>query len=169
MGRAELFEQLAAFDFYQHVLKVASIDSLCLQDVADICVQYVAFFPERSYNRHEPRSLEHIAGIGVSAYEELAESSGEKDDCASCAYRLMATSFGLSVMVLRTLCPRFAQDQEISRAKAAEKLWKEAVRFPSVSEAMRLAPMIRDFSHMYFQFEDTGGSEGILSNLDRLQ
>lgn len=145
-GRAELLEQLASFDFYQHVFGTARIDSSCAQDIADISLQYVAFFPERSRDRHQPRSLEYVANVGTSLYQELAKSSEGKDDWFSHAFRSMATSFGRAVMVLRSTCPRFA----LRQGHVPEGPWKDAARFLSLSEVTKLAPALEKFNLMYF-------------------
>ncbi|MDO8523621.1 MAG: hypothetical protein Q7R74_00150 [bacterium] len=157
MGRAEFFEQLAAFDFYQHALGIAKIDSPCVQDVADISLQYVAFFPERSQARHQPRSLEYVANVGTSLYQELARSSVGKDDWFSDAFRSMAKSFGRAVMVLRSTCPRFALQREM----ANEGVRRDGVPFHSLSEMIRLAPALNNFNRMYFQPE---GPQGLKNN-----
>jgi len=146
VGRVDLFEQLSAFDFYRHVLGLTRVDSVCVQDIADISLQYVAFFPERSCNRHEPRSLEYVANVGTSLYRGLAKSSEGKDDWFSGAFKLMAKSFGSAVIVLRSACPRFIQQQKVLR----EKLHSEEVfNFPTFPEMAKLAPAIRNFDHMY--------------------
>lgn len=150
MTRTELFDQLAAFDFYQYAFGTAKIDSTCVQDIADISLQYVAFFPERSYNRHQPRSMEYVANIGTDLYRGLAKSSEKKDDWFSSVFKLMATSFGSAVMVLRSTLPRFA----LQRALRQEKFHGEAMRFPTISEVMKLGPALNTFNRMYFQSEN---------------
>jgi len=157
MGRAELFEQLAAFDLYQHALGIAKIDSPCVQDVADISLQYVSFFPERSQARHQPRSLEYVANVGTSLYQELARASAGKDDWFSQAFRAMAKSFGRAVMVLRSACPRFSLQRELAR----DGIRREAVHFHSLSEMIKLAPALHNFNRMYFQPE---GPQGLKNN-----
>lgn len=44
MTRADLLEQLSVFDFVSYLLGVRKVDSVCVQDVADMSLQYVAFF-----------------------------------------------------------------------------------------------------------------------------
>jgi hypothetical protein len=44
--RVDLFNELAAFEFCEYVLGVRKVDDHCIQDIADISLQYVAFFPE---------------------------------------------------------------------------------------------------------------------------
>ena len=151
--RAELFEQFAAFDFYRHSLGVATIDAPCVQDVADISLQYVAFFPERSSFRHEPRSLEYVANIGTSLYQDLARKSVGKDDWFSRAFQSMANSFGRAVMVLRSTRPGFAFAQE----PAARGVREGAVPFLGITDAMTLGPALSNFSRMYLRNDETEG------------
>lgn len=158
IGRAGLLDDLAAFDFYRFVLGSVRVDALCAQDAADISLQYVAFFPERSRYRHEPRSIEFVANMGVSLYRGLARETGSKNDWFSEAYRSMARSFGRSVMLLRAVCPEFALRREISR----ERFQNEAKRVPSFSEAMELAPALRNFNGMYLQRPED--LRGIITN-----
>lgn len=148
IGRAELFEQLSAFDFYQYVFGTSKIDQICVQDVADMSLQYVAFFPERSLNRHEPRSLEYVANVGTSLYEGLAKSSEGKDDWFSRAFKLMAGSFGSAVIVLRSVCPRFVERQAILREKFRAD---ETLSFLGSKDSARMTKALRNFDHMYFK------------------
>jgi hypothetical protein len=145
--RAELFEQLAAFDYYQYVLGSKSVDPECLHDVADISLQYVALFPERSSNRHQPRSLEQVVNIGIALYKDLAKDSQGKDDWFSKAYTSMSTSFWLAVMVLRSMMPKFIQQTKITDATSISA---EAVRLLSNSEACSTASALHQFDNMYF-------------------
>lgn len=130
MTRPELLTQLADFEFYQRLLGIAKTSPLCIQEVADICLQYVAFFPELSKYRHQPRTVEHIANMGTSLYHELARDSVGKDDYFSRAFQLMPKSFGRSVMVLRSVCPRFAHHRTM--ATEWERL-RNSTRIPSIA------------------------------------
>ena len=145
MTRAELFEQFKAFSYYEHVLGADTIDPICVQDAADISLQYVAFFPERTACRHEPRSLNGIADIGASLYRELARESKEKDDWFSRAFRVMAESFGSAVIVLRSAYPKLQ-----SRDASAPAL-KDAVLFPSDKDLPVLTRAIERFGQMYLR------------------
>ncbi|MCF7843675.1 hypothetical protein K9M47_02125 [Candidatus Gracilibacteria bacterium] len=145
--RPEFMEQLSAFDFYKHCLGVSEIDEVCVQDIADICLQYVALFPERSYNRHEPRSLEHVSNMGTHLYFELAKSSKNKDDWFSRAYQVMSKSFGLAVIVLRSVLPRFILNGEISKSLSDQK----SIPFLGVEELSRLAPSLQNFNSIYLK------------------
>ena len=147
MSRVELLEQLAAFDFFQHLMGVRNIESACAQDIADMSLQYVAFFPERSYNRHEPRSLDYVANLGASLYHELARSAEGKDDWFSRAFPLMETSFARAVMVLRSTCPRFTERREISWARRQ----RDAAQLPSALEARELGHALEPFKLMYLR------------------
>lgn len=162
-GRSKLFDELAAFDFYQHALGIAKIDSPSTQDVADISLQYVAFFPERSCARHQPRTLEYVANIGTGLYKELAKSSGSKDDCISRAYRSMAASFGKAVMVLRSACPGLGRVQGGLQGEVTGDI----LRFPSVPEMVELGQSLKAklsqplgrFNLMCFRPEDSFNSK----------
>lgn len=149
MGRSMLFEQLAAFDFYGRLVGAANVEPGLVPDVADISLQYVAFFPEASHYRHQMRGAHQIADIGISLYRELAKSAEGKNDWFSQAYALMATSFIRAVMVLRSAVPRFA----LRRKLAIERFRNEAMRFPSITEVKKLGPALKQFDLMYFQTE----------------
>lgn len=149
MSRTELFEQLAAFDYIKHVLGLSEPVPELLQDVADMCLQCVAFFPERSSYRHEPRSLQYVAEMGVGMYGKLARTHAGKDDWFSLAYGEMAKSFGLAVMVLRSGCSRFVLQQEIRSAVA-----EGGVRFPTDVEARHAAYQTVIFGKMYTSSRD---------------
>ncbi len=149
MGRRMLFAELAAFDFYGRLIGAAKVEPGLVPDVADISLQYVAFFPEASLYRHQMRGAHQIADIGISLYRELARSAEGKDDWFSQAYALMATSFIRAVMVLRAVVPRFA----LRRKLAAERFRNEAMRFPSLTEMKKLGPALQRFDLMYFQTE----------------
>lgn len=149
MGRSMLFEQLAAFDFYGRLVGAAKVEPGLVPDVADISLQYVAFFPEASLYRHQMRGAHQIADIGISLYRELARSAEGKNDWFSQAYALMATSFIRAVMVLRSTVPRFA----LRRRLAAERFRNEAMRFPSITEMRKLGPALQQFDLMYFRTE----------------
>lgn len=116
MKRHDLFDILSGFDFYRHAFGLQKFDDTRVQDVADMSLQYVAFFPERSTYRHEPRSLEHTANMGVSLYQQLANKVKEKDSWIGQAYQAMSVSYGQAVVVLRSVCPRFLQKKEAERA-----------------------------------------------------
>lgn len=85
--RRELLEQLEAFNYYQYIIGSVPVASELAQDIADMCLQYVAFFPELSSRRHEMRSLEYVANLGESLYHALARNARSKDDWVSIAYQ----------------------------------------------------------------------------------
>ncbi len=149
--RTDLLEQLSLFQFVPHLLGNRPIDSVSVQDVADMSLQYVAFFPERSGYRHEPRSLEYSARIGVSLYQELSTEAKGKDDWFSHAYRQMAHAFGQATMVLRAISPNFAHKQRITDAvKSNGEL------LPSDIEVAKIRNAYQTFAGMNFVPE--GGS-----------
>jgi len=148
MSRANLFELLSVFDYCLHVLGTRKLDAPCVQEVADMSLQYVAFFPERSAHRHEPRSLEYSSEIGVSLYQQLAKESKGKDDWFSHAYEAMAESFGQAAMVLRSACPRFVHKTIIAREQYAQ-----AHHIPTDFEARSIADTATNFGLMFCEGE----------------
>ncbi len=130
--RVDLFETLSAFEYCEYVLGVRKIDSPCVQDIADIGLQYVAFFPERSKYRHEPRTLRYSAEVAIGLYNNLARHTAGKDDWYSSAYQSMARSFGQAIMVLRSTCERFIHNERVHEALTdaeAKRVAQLAVRF----------------------------------------
>lgn len=103
MTQVDLYQRLASYSYVYQVLRNEHIDPVCLQDVADTGLLYVALIPERSMNRHEPRSLKYSTELSESIYRRLASSSEGKDDCVSNAYREMSVTFGRAMMVLKSL------------------------------------------------------------------
>ncbi|MCR4334058.1 MAG: hypothetical protein NUV60_03565 [Patescibacteria group bacterium] len=160
MTRAGLFKDLSSFNFYQHMLGIPKTVPVCLQEVADICLQYVAFFPEQSGYRHQPRTVEHVANMGTSLYYELARASMGKDDFFSRALQLMPKSFGRSVMVLRSVCPRFAHRRTIA---AEWERRRQATCVPSVAGKQLSFPgQVMNYVHL--QSDDTPMVSGSLKN-----
>ena len=84
------------------------VDPETMHDLADISLQYVAFFPGMSEARHQMRSLQYSTEIGESLYMRLAKESAKKDDWFSEAWQLMSKSFGLAVIVLRSAFPHYS-------------------------------------------------------------
>jgi hypothetical protein len=150
MRRADLFEKLSFFDYCQHLLGVKKVDAPCVQDAADMSLQYVAFFPERGRYRHEPRSIGYSAEIGVGLYRELARQAEGKDDWFSNAYRTMADSFGQAVLVLRSACPRFAL-----RKDAHDSLKERGLQFMSDHQAAEVVRHVSQFALMYAESNAT--------------
>ena len=136
MKRIDFYEKLTAFDYAQYLLGAFEVDAACRQEVADLSLQYVVFFPERSVHRHEPRSLAYSADLGVSLYHDLAREAEGKDDWFSRAYQEMAKSFGQATMVLRSVCPRFVH------RRAVEKEAREAHFFPHVRDRINAAQLV---------------------------
>lgn len=144
--RADLIEQLSVFDFVPYLLGLRRIDSVCVQDVADMSLQYVAFFPGRSGYRHEPRSLEYTASIGETLYRQLSRETEGKDDWFSCAYAEMGKAFGQAVMVLRAMNPAFGYQRTI----AAEAKKKDFL-FPTNTEVGDVRKIFNHVDGMYFE------------------
>lgn len=106
--RADLFAQMESFDCYLNFIGRTRPHEADFKDYADACLQYVAFFQRRSRYRHQPRTLERVAEMGVGFYDRLVRLTAGKDDSLSVLYPVMAKSFGLATMVLRAACPNFA-------------------------------------------------------------
>ncbi len=147
VGRADLLEQLAEFDHIAYLLGSRKIDSVCSQDVADMSLQYVAFFSERSRYRHEPRSLEYSSEIGVSLYQQLSYDTEGKDDWFSRAYSEMGKAFGQAVMVLRSINPAFQYQHVI----ATETGKKGGLLFRTDNEAARAKRTEQIIDGMYLE------------------
>lgn len=98
-----LFHRLAAFNYAMHLLKAEAIEEGFVKDIADISLQYVAFVPGRNNHRNEPRSLEYSSILGESFYRHLAIVTPGEDSFYKKAYREIAKSFGIAVMVLRSV------------------------------------------------------------------
>jgi hypothetical protein len=103
MTDSGLYHRLAAFNYAMHLLKAEAIEDEFVKDIADISLQYVAFVPGRNNHRHEPRSLEQSSKLGVSFYQHLALITSNKNSFDSKAYKELSKSFGLAVMVLRSV------------------------------------------------------------------
>lgn len=121
----DLTERMSAFHFAEFIFGQRKIDSDCINDVADMCLQTAAFFPESSLRRHETRTYSYTVNMGTSLYQHLAREAQGKDDWFSVAYRLMSESFGQALLVLRSTCPRFLNE------KMAFDPFNQAERFPT--------------------------------------
>ncbi len=64
MTRTGLLEQLSAFEYVPFLIGEKNIDDACVQDIADMSLQYVALFPESSDYRHQMRSVDCVAIMG---------------------------------------------------------------------------------------------------------
>jgi len=109
MKNHALFEQLSAFNYLSYLLGRRKVDEPCVQDVADMCLQCAALFPEFSERRHEMKSYRYVITTGASLYRQLAQQATGKDDWYSRAYQTVADSFGQAMMVLRSTYPRFVK------------------------------------------------------------
>lgn len=151
--RAELLEQLALFEFVPYLLGERAFDSVSRQDVADMSLQYVAFFPGRSRYRHEPRSLEMSASIGVTLYQQLSFDAKGKDDWFSRAYTEMSTAFGQAVLVLRAMNRAFCfQDPGSSTTR------NNALLFPTDAQGHDISKAFKQFDGMYLAPPADSGS-----------
>lgn len=148
IGRTQLFEQLSAFGYFEHLFNLQRLDPSLVQDVADMSLQYVAYFPEQSNHRHQPRSIEHSSQIGVELYNQLAREATGKDDWYSLAYRAMAVSFGQAVIVLRSVCPRFMHKRQIYRASL-----DEAVEILTDQAATQIVKTTDQMGQMFIETE----------------
>jgi hypothetical protein len=144
--RVDLIEQLSIFDFAAYVFGHRKIDTVCLQDIADMSLQYVAFFPGRSNYRHEPRSLEYTASIGVTLYQQLSRESEGKDDWFSQAYSEMAQAFGQASLVLKAMTPSFTQSSMIKKESSAIET---DYRLITDAESGDIRKRFRQFEGMY--------------------
>lgn len=154
MERAELLSQLDAFSYYEYFFGKKKPGETSVQDIADMSLQFVALFPEQSQNRHQPRSLDYVAGLGVDLYRDLSRDSKGRDDWFSHAYRVMADSFGYAVMILRSVCPRFAPYQTPPESGKYIGNWY----IPSDSEAKKIRNTAEQLNLMHFEIEHMGGS-----------
>jgi hypothetical protein len=103
MTRNDLYQTLAAFNYIQHLLQGDNIDPCCMQEVADISLQYVSFVPGRSRHRNEPRSLKYSYELGSDLFAILANANEDKDDWLSLAYQEMSDNFDIATKVLRSI------------------------------------------------------------------
>ncbi len=144
LGRCDLLDQLAGFEYSSYLIGRKSIDPATMHDLADISLQYVAFFPGMSQRRHQMRSLEYSTQIGESLYMCLAKDSAKKDDWFSEAWQLMATSFGLAVIVLRSAFPPY------SFVNNADPSYSSGQVIPTDWEATRKLHQWKMFEQMFF-------------------
>lgn len=145
-GRSELFEQLKAFNYAEYLFGKKKVSAPCVQDIADMCLQFTAFFPESSRSRHEIRSYNYIVDIGTSLYQRMAKDSRDKDDWYSKSFKVMSDSFGLAVVMLRGTCPRFVE----KKAKASYGT-KGGVVIPSDAEAKIIMQTNKETELMFFE------------------
>lgn len=145
LGRRDLLDQLAGFEYCSYLTGRKSVDPETMHDLADISLQYVAFFPGMSDARYQMRSLEYSTQIGESLYTRLAKDSVKKDDWFSEAWQLMARSFGLAVMVLRSAFPHYSfvknSGPSPSSGQVAQTDW----------EVTKKLDQWRMFDQMFFQ------------------
>ena len=129
MTRADLYQTLSDFNYVQHLLRGDNIDPDCMQEVADISLQYVSFVPGRSVNRHQPRSLKYSHQFGEGLYGNLSDKMEGKDDWFSKAYREMSNHFGLAAIILRS----------IRSPLQGIRMTDSSIAIPSAAEAKEMA------------------------------
>ncbi len=147
-SRTNLLDELAAFEFIPFLIGKKRVDTACIQDIADMSLQYVALFPERSKYRHQMRSVHYVASMGEMFYRTLAKKAGNKEGWFNDAYREMANSFGSAVLLLRGLRPHTCEVR-ISIAEAELSLIHD-------NEATLMARNAVELSNMYLQSETAG-------------
>lgn len=128
MLRSDLYQTLSTFNYIQHLLEGDKIDPDCMQEVADISLQYVSFVPGRSSYRNQPRSLKYSYELGESLYATLADKNEDKDDWFSLAYSEMSNHFGLATIILRSIKSPL-QGMEMADSK---------ITFPTTPEAKEM-------------------------------
>jgi hypothetical protein len=156
MTNSALLERLSAFRYLEHLLGLQKVDGPSTQEVADMCLQCVSFFPERATARHEMKSYDHVVEIGVSLYRELAKRSEGKDDWYSLTFRSIADSFGKAVVVLRSACPAV-----IGSAVRSGGLWRKGEVMLTDVEAQRIAQVMDQLGRLTFVQNDVFSSSTV--------
>ncbi len=143
MANVNLLEQLSAFSYAEYLFGKRHIDEPCINEVADLCLQYAAFFPTRSNARHEMKSYHYVIETGISLYRQLAGQAEGKDDWYSRAFQAVARSFGQAIMILRSACPRVVNKQSSSVS------WKnEAVKIATDEQAQKTSGVIHGMEQL---------------------
>ncbi len=148
--RADMLDKLDAADYLRYVIGIVTIDKQLMQDVADICLQYIAFFPERTRERREPRSFEYVANTGAALYQRLARESYGKDDVSSKMFQAMESSFMHAALVLRSTIRDFTRRREVGYEAGRH----QAMNFLRQSEARNTRLAVEKFCNMYFVGEE---------------
>ncbi|MCA9362926.1 hypothetical protein KC851_01250 [Candidatus Kaiserbacteria bacterium] len=99
----DLYEKLVAFNYIQYFILGKQIDYDLMQEIADICFQYVSFVPRRSLSRRDFRSLKYSTELGRSLYDQLVENHEGEDNVFSSAHREMSKNYDMAVSVMRKL------------------------------------------------------------------
>lgn len=102
--RPEIFGQLKAFNYAEYLFGNRKVDYLSFQDVADMCLQFLTFFPDYVKYRHEMKSSNYVYDLSKTFYQELAKDIDIKDNFMTKAYKIMAESLGIAIIVLRNVC-----------------------------------------------------------------
>lgn len=147
-SRTNLLDELAGFEFIPFLIGERPVDTACIQDIADMSLQYVAFFPERSKYRHQMRSVHYVASMGEMFYRTLAKKAENKEGWFNDAYREMAKSFGSAVLLLRGLRPH-TTEVRINSADAELALIHD-------DDATMMARNAVELSNLYLENKTTG-------------
>ncbi len=149
-SRTNLLDELAGFEFIPFLIGEKRVDTACIQDIADMSLQYVALFPERSKYRHQMRSVHYVASMGEMFYQTLAKKAENKEGWFNDAYREMAKSFGSAVLLLRGLRPH-TTEVRVSSIDAELALIHD-------DDATMMARNAVELSNLYLESESTGTS-----------
>lgn len=149
-SRTNLLDELAGFEFVPFLIGAKRVDADCIQDIADISLQYVALFPEQSKYRHQMRSVHYVAEMGEMLYRTLALKADGKKSWFSDAYRELAKSFGSAVMLLRGLRPPSTREQ-VERLEAEFALIHD-------DDATMMGRNAMHLSELYLKTETAVGS-----------
>ena len=101
--QVDLYEKLVAFNYIQYFVLGKKIGYDMMQEIADICFQYVSFVPRRSLSRREFRSLKYSTELGQSLYDQLVENHEGENNFFSSAHREMSENYDMAVSIMRKL------------------------------------------------------------------
>lgn len=146
LTHTELFAQLSAFNYMEYLFGKRSIDAPCVNDVADMCLQCAAFFPDMSARRHEMKSHQYIIDVGISLYGQLARMTEKKNDWFSRSFTLMAEYFVQAMLILRSTCPRLVQ----AEGKLAESA-KGGIPLLTDAKAHEMNRTVHELEQLFFE------------------
>jgi hypothetical protein len=146
-SRTNLLDELAGFEFIPFLIGEKRVSTACIQDIADMSLQYVALFPEQNTYRHQMRSVHYVASMGEMFYQTLAKKAENKEGWFNDAYREMAKSFGSAVLLLRGLRPPTTQTH-INQAEAEHV-------FIHDDDAAKVARNAVELSELYLKNESS--------------
>jgi hypothetical protein len=146
LTHTRLFEQVSAFNYLAYYFGKQEIDSPCINEVADMCLQCAAFFPNMSEYRHEMKSHQYIIEVGTSLYGQLARASAEKDDWYSRAFQHMSELFIQAMLVLRSTCPQLVQKEEVHSG-----VKKGALPFLTNAETGKISKTVYELERLFLE------------------